>query len=106
LKGSWLELVEDPDFRTAAWRKMLSNVAANPVTALTGRPMGVLQDAEVRELFQVLLAEAVAVGIAEGAKLGPRRMFRPRWRSTVSSGRKPGPRCCMTGWPAGSWRMS
>jgi 2-dehydropantoate 2-reductase len=71
LKGSWLDLVEEPDFRTAAWRKMLSNVAANPVTALTGRRMGVLRDTEVRELFQVLLAEAVAVGIAEGAKLGP-----------------------------------
>jgi 2-dehydropantoate 2-reductase len=50
---------------------MLSNVAANPVTALTGRRMGVLRDPEVRELFQVLLAEAVAVGIAEGARLGP-----------------------------------
>lgn len=71
LKGSWLDLVEEPDFRTAAWRKMLSNVAANPVTALTGRRMGVLREPEVRELFQVLLAEAVAVGIAEGAKLGP-----------------------------------
>jgi 2-dehydropantoate 2-reductase len=71
LEGSWLDLVQDPDFRTAAWRKMLGNVAANPVTALTGRRMGVLQDAEVRELVQVLLAEAVAVGIAEGAKLGP-----------------------------------
>ena len=32
--------------------------------------MGVVQDTEVRELVQVLLAEAVAVGIAEGAWLG------------------------------------
>lgn len=71
LKGSWLYVVEDPDFRTAAWRKMLGNVAANPVTALTGRRMGVVRDPKVRELMQVLLAEAVAVGIAEGAKLGP-----------------------------------
>jgi 2-dehydropantoate 2-reductase len=71
LHGSWLEIVEDPDFRTAAWRKMLGNVAANPVTALTGRRMGVLRDPEVRVLVQALLAEAVAVGIAEGASLGP-----------------------------------
>jgi 2-dehydropantoate 2-reductase len=71
LEGSWLDVAEDRDFRTAAWRKMLGNAAANPVTALTGRRMGVLRDTEVRELFQVLLAEAVAVGIAEGAKLGP-----------------------------------
>jgi 2-dehydropantoate 2-reductase len=71
MKASWLEIVEDPDFRTAAWRKLLGNVAANPVTALTGRRMGVLSDPEIRELFHVLIAEAVAVGIAEGAKLGP-----------------------------------
>jgi len=71
LGGSWLEIVEDPDFRAAAWRKLLGNVAANPVTALTGRRMGVLRDPEVRELVRVLLAEAVAVGIAEGANLGP-----------------------------------
>jgi 2-dehydropantoate 2-reductase len=71
LKASWLEIAEDPDFRTAAWRKLLGNVAANPVTALTGRRMGVLRDPEIRELVEVLLAEAVAVGIAEGAKLGP-----------------------------------
>jgi 2-dehydropantoate 2-reductase len=71
LEGSWLDLVEDPDFRTAAWRKMLGNVSANPVTALTGRRMGVVHDPEVRKLVQVLLAEAVAVGIAEGAKLDP-----------------------------------
>jgi 2-dehydropantoate 2-reductase len=71
LQGSWLDIAEDPDFRTAAWRKMLSNVAANPVTALTGRRMGVLRDAEVRELARALLAEAVAVGIAESARLGP-----------------------------------
>ena len=32
--------------------------------------MGVVQDTEVRELVQLLLAEAVAVGIAEGARLG------------------------------------
>ena len=71
LKGSWLNLVEEPDFRTAAWRKIFSNVAANPVTALTGRRMGVLRDAEIRELARVMLAEAVAAGIVEGARLGP-----------------------------------
>jgi 2-dehydropantoate 2-reductase len=69
LQGSWLDIAQDPDFRTAAWRKMLSNVVASPVTALIGRRMGVLRDAEVRELSRVLLAEAVAVGIAEGARL-------------------------------------
>jgi 2-dehydropantoate 2-reductase len=71
LQASWLEIAEDSDFRTAAWLKMLSNVGANPVTALTGRRMGVLREPEVRELVLALLSEAVAVGIAEGARLRP-----------------------------------
>jgi 2-dehydropantoate 2-reductase len=66
---SWLRVVQDTDFRTAAWRKLLSNVAASPITALTSRRLGVLRDREVRELARELLAEAVAVGIAEGARL-------------------------------------
>jgi 2-dehydropantoate 2-reductase len=71
LYGSWLEIVEKPDFRTAAWRKMLGNIVGNTLTAVTGRRMGVLCDPEIRELARVLVSEAVAVGIAEGAKLGP-----------------------------------
>ncbi len=66
---SWLQITEDDDFLTAAWRKLLSNVAANPITALTGCRLGVLRGREVRELARELLAEAVAVGMAEGAQL-------------------------------------
>jgi len=71
LDGSWLEIVEEADFRTATWRKMLGNIAGNTLTALTGRRMDVLHDPEIRELARVLLGEAVAVGVAEGAKLSP-----------------------------------
>lgn len=66
-----LDVVLEPDFRTAAWRKLLSNVAANPITALTSRRMEVLREPKVRGLASTLLAETVAVGIAEGARLGP-----------------------------------
>src|SRR6266699_79335 len=41
----------------------------NPITALTGCRLGVLRGREVRELARELLAEAVAVGMAEGAQL-------------------------------------
>lgn len=58
-----------PDFRTAAWRKLLTNVAANPVTALTGRPMEVLAAPGMPSLVRGLLAEAVAAGAADGARL-------------------------------------
>jgi 2-dehydropantoate 2-reductase len=64
-----LEVVEEADFTTAAWRKLLSNVAANPITALTSRRLGVLRDTEVRVLASTLLAEAISVGVAEGARL-------------------------------------
>jgi 2-dehydropantoate 2-reductase len=69
LAGSGLEVEEEPDFTTALWRKLLGNVAANPVTALTGRRMDVLRDPEVRDLAEQLLSEAAAVGAAEGARL-------------------------------------
>ena len=57
------------DFRTDAWRKMLVNVAANPITALTLRRLEVLGEPEVTELAEGLLLEALAVARAEGAAL-------------------------------------
>lgn len=58
------------DFRTAAWRKLLTNVSANPISALTMRRMSVFDVDGVRELAREVLQEAVAVGRAEGAALG------------------------------------
>lgn len=58
-----------PDFLTAAWRKLLTNVAANPVTALTGRTLDVLGSPGIPALVHGLLTEAVAAGAAAGARL-------------------------------------
>lgn len=57
------------DFVTDAWRKLLTNVAASPVTALTGRTMEVLDSPGIGSLVRGLLAEAVAAGNAAGAHL-------------------------------------
>jgi 2-dehydropantoate 2-reductase len=57
------------DFLTAAWRKLLTNVAANPVTALTGRTLDVLGSPGIPALVHGLLSEAVAAGTAAGARL-------------------------------------
>jgi 2-dehydropantoate 2-reductase len=57
------------DFLTAAWRKLLANVAASPVTALTGRRMDVLGSPGILALMRDLLTEAVAAGAASGARL-------------------------------------
>ncbi|GAA3727650.1 2-dehydropantoate 2-reductase [Salinactinospora qingdaonensis] len=64
-----VDVVTAQDFTTAAWRKFLTNVAANPLTALTLRRIGALQEPRLRELARGLLREAVTVGVAEGASL-------------------------------------
>jgi 2-dehydropantoate 2-reductase len=69
LAGAPLTVDPAADFRTAAWRKLLTNVAANPVTALTGRPMEVLAAPGMPPLVRGLLTEAVAAGSADGARL-------------------------------------
>jgi 2-dehydropantoate 2-reductase len=57
------------DFLTASWRKLLTNVAANAVTALTGRTLEVLGSPGIMSLAGGLLSEAVLVGAASGADL-------------------------------------
>jgi 2-dehydropantoate 2-reductase len=59
------------DFATAAWEKLLFNVIANPLTALTGRPLEVLGEAAVAVLGLDLALETVKVARAEGAALTP-----------------------------------
>ncbi|HVW33176.1 MAG TPA: 2-dehydropantoate 2-reductase [Acidimicrobiia bacterium] len=60
------------DFATAAWEKLLTNVTANPLTALTGRTLEVLREPAVEELALGLALEAVAVARAEGTALTDR----------------------------------
>jgi 2-dehydropantoate 2-reductase len=57
------------DFHTQAWRKLLRNACANPITALTRARMGIFREARIQELARGVLAECVAVGRAEGARL-------------------------------------
>ncbi|MGX7828404.1 ketopantoate reductase C-terminal domain-containing protein [Actinokineospora sp. 24-640] len=71
LGGSGLAVRQVADFPTAAWRKLLGNAAANPITALTLRRMEVMGSAGIPDLTEALLREVVAVGRAAGADLGP-----------------------------------
>jgi 2-dehydropantoate 2-reductase len=57
------------DMKTALWRKLLGNLVANPITALTMRRIGVMGDPGIAELARGILLEAVQVGRAEGADL-------------------------------------
>jgi 2-dehydropantoate 2-reductase len=69
LDGATVRVEQDEDFHTAAWLKMLGNLAASPITALTGQRLGVLADPGVAAVAKEIIAEAVAVGRADGAGL-------------------------------------
>ncbi|UMB67713.1 oxidoreductase [Mycobacterium paraterrae] len=58
----------DPDFVTAAWRKLLVNAVAG-LMVLTGRRSGMFRRDDVAELAQRYAAECLKVARAEGAQL-------------------------------------
>jgi 2-dehydropantoate 2-reductase len=58
----------DPDFTTAAWRKLLLNAVAG-LMALTGRRAGMFRRDDLSTLASHYAAECLAVARAEGAKL-------------------------------------
>jgi 2-dehydropantoate 2-reductase len=67
--ASPLAVVPTDDFTTAAWRKLCLN-CAGAVSALVLKPAGVVQREPMAAIMRGLVAECVAVGNAEGAKLG------------------------------------
>ncbi|MGX9791253.1 oxidoreductase [Mycobacterium sp. MMS18-G62] len=69
LRGAGVAVELDPDFVTAAWRKLLVN-AAVAVMVLTGRRAGVFRRDDIAALGRRYLAECLAVARADGANLG------------------------------------
>jgi 2-dehydropantoate 2-reductase len=59
----------DPDFVTAAWRKLLVNALAD-LMVLTGRRSGMFRRDDVAALSRRYLTECLAVARAEGANFG------------------------------------
>ncbi len=55
------------DFTTTSWKKLLTNIVANPITALTLQRLAVLQRDDIRALCLAILEEAIAVAAADGA---------------------------------------
>jgi 2-dehydropantoate 2-reductase len=70
-QGSTLKIEPEADFLTASWRKLLGNLSANPITALTLQRIGVMHDPDIRKFALGVLTEGAAVARAEGAKLHP-----------------------------------
>jgi len=69
LGGTPLRVACSGEFATLIWRKLLINAVANPITTLTLQRQAVLRRPDLQELCRAILAEAVAVARAEGAKL-------------------------------------
>jgi 2-dehydropantoate 2-reductase len=63
-----IEAAQDPDFLSAAWRKLCIN-AAGVVNALTGLPARIANDPHAAGLMRRIVDETAAVGRAEGADL-------------------------------------
>jgi 2-dehydropantoate 2-reductase len=64
--GTQIRIRLEPDFQAAAWRKLLGNVAHNPILALTGRRADVFTEPDVLALAARLVSEAAEVAAAEG----------------------------------------
>jgi 2-dehydropantoate 2-reductase len=69
LAGTSLRVLLSTEFETLAWRKLLINIVANPITALTLQRQSVLRREDVRSLYLDILDEALAVARADGARL-------------------------------------
>lgn len=69
LNGKWLELSTIGDFRAALWRKLMTNLIANPLTALTMRRIEVMAEPMIRDLAFDLLQEAATIGRADGVNV-------------------------------------
>jgi 2-dehydropantoate 2-reductase len=67
-KGSKAEIELVADFKTAAWRKLCIN-AAGAINALTMKPAGAFHDEALGQLALAMVAEVIAVGRPEGARL-------------------------------------
>jgi 2-dehydropantoate 2-reductase len=76
LDGVPLRVDRVGDLRTLLWRKLLLNITVNPVTALTLQRQAVSQRDDIQALYRALLSEAVAVAIADGARLGAEEVER------------------------------
>jgi 2-dehydropantoate 2-reductase len=71
LDGTAMRIFRSPDFNTLAWRKLLINAVANPITALTLQRQSVFRRDDVKALCLAILDEAATVGRADGARLAP-----------------------------------
>lgn len=67
--GTPLRILISDDLPALAWRKLLINSVANPITALTLQRLCVFRRDDIAALAEAMLEEAVAVARADGARV-------------------------------------
>jgi 2-dehydropantoate 2-reductase len=67
--GTKIQVREQPGFHNAAWRKMLHNCVANPLTTLARRGLEILADPFYQDWAERILDEALPIARADGADL-------------------------------------
>jgi 2-dehydropantoate 2-reductase len=72
--GSATSVETSHDFLTDSWVKLLNNIFANPITALTMRRAEVFDDPQILALARGLVSEAMAVGRAAGARFADHQL--------------------------------
>ncbi|MFJ1749986.1 2-dehydropantoate 2-reductase [Streptomyces sp. NPDC088116] len=87
LEAGGMRTSTEADLRTVAWTKLLTNITANPLTALTGRRADVMRDPGIERIARRLMAEAVEAGRADGAALTDEHVERAlHWLQHVPEG--------------------
>ncbi len=66
LAGAGIATKADANIRAAVWEKVSFNAVMNPVTALTNKPVGGLDNPDGRTLIRAIVDEAVATAHAAG----------------------------------------
>lgn len=67
--GSETEVTTTPDFEEEAWSKLVTNVAANAIPAITEQRFPVFRRAEIAELAEGLMLECIDVAASVGVAL-------------------------------------
>jgi 2-dehydropantoate 2-reductase len=75
----------EPDIRRNIWRKLVNNLALNPVSALTRATVQrMLKDPPVRALLRAIIDEGLAIARASGVEPGVDADERLKWAEHIA----------------------
>ena len=83
--GAGMSAPIEPEIRRNIWRKLVNNLALNPVSALTRATVQrMLSDAPVRALLRAIIEEGLAIARASGVEPGVDADERLKWAEHIA----------------------